>query len=370
MPKVDIGRHEPQRAKRALPHAERNTLAVSALVAESTTRHARVSPSPSPIRYPGAPRTIDRPRIVARAERFAERRHRGEFGRDRHSPYFDHVAAVVALIDETGASSRMLCAAYLHDVVEHTPTTIEEIRDRFGVRVAALVSWMTIPTHNANGSPLTWAEQKHGALERAGERHREALWLKAADLCANSDELLRNYARCGPLVWAQYEATPARQLGYYLALADVLQPQLDSATLAAHVATRRRRLVELAADAGIVPSFRRTERRAGASRPVGHPGDASPGDNTARCAVVSARPFVPHGSAPCATPTPVPAAARECLLGRGIPPGRVADPALGVMPDVNGLQLALLSAGGRDEEANPGAAGRRVSGTPTPARWR
>ena len=187
---------------------------------------------------------------LLRARRFAERRHQGQVARDGASPYFDHVAAVARLLEEAGVADNVLCAAYLHDLVERTPTSNEEVGRRFGRAVAGLVDVVTIPREDPQGAPLSWADQRQEALERAADGPDDAVLLKAADLCANVDELVRNHARRGAQAWSAYEAPPASQLAYYAALAEVVARRLDNEVLAEHVATRQRLLASLAAESG------------------------------------------------------------------------------------------------------------------------
>ena len=66
----------------------------------------------------------------------AEGRHQNDVARDGASPYVDHLAAVVALLEEAGAPEDVLCAAWLHDVVERTQTSDDEVGLCFGRAVA------------------------------------------------------------------------------------------------------------------------------------------------------------------------------------------------------------------------------------------
>ncbi|HTJ32408.1 MAG TPA: HD domain-containing protein [Dactylosporangium sp.] len=75
---------------------------------------------------------------------FAVERH-GEQRRPAGEPYVEHLLeALQVLVDAVGERDPdTLRAAVLHDVVEDTPTTIDEVRERFGDRVAELVGWVT-----------------------------------------------------------------------------------------------------------------------------------------------------------------------------------------------------------------------------------
>lgn len=71
------------------------------------------------------------------ARRFAEERHGGQQYGDR--PYVVHLEAVRAVLHDFGHDGEIAAAAWLHDVVEDTPTTREEVAERFGDEVASLV---------------------------------------------------------------------------------------------------------------------------------------------------------------------------------------------------------------------------------------
>ncbi|WP_432985983.1 HD domain-containing protein [Dactylosporangium sp. CA-233914] len=75
---------------------------------------------------------------------FAVARH-GDQRRPAGEPYVEHLLeALEVLVEAAGErDADVLRAALLHDVVEDTPTTLEEVRSRFGDRTAELVGWVT-----------------------------------------------------------------------------------------------------------------------------------------------------------------------------------------------------------------------------------
>ncbi len=75
---------------------------------------------------------------------FAVERH-GDQRRPAGEPYAEHLLeALEVLVDAVGERDPdTLRAAVLHDVAEDTPTTLDEVRERFGPRVAELVGWVT-----------------------------------------------------------------------------------------------------------------------------------------------------------------------------------------------------------------------------------
>ena len=80
--------------------------------------------------------------VVRRAYAIAERMHEGQT-RKSGDPYITHPLAVATILAELGMTAPTLCAALLHDTVEDTPYTLEELREDFGEEVVQLVDGVT-----------------------------------------------------------------------------------------------------------------------------------------------------------------------------------------------------------------------------------
>ena len=125
---------------------------------------AAAHPSAEPLAWPGlfdAPDTVDRVwtdfvaglpdpahrTALHRALAFARARHAGQFRRGSETPYWVHLVRVAMELSQWGVRRpEMLQAALLHDTVEDTHTSIDEIRIGFGEEVADLVDWLTAPS--------------------------------------------------------------------------------------------------------------------------------------------------------------------------------------------------------------------------------
>jgi (p)ppGpp synthase/HD superfamily hydrolase len=83
---------------------------------------------------------------LARAHRFAADWHADQV-RPAGEPYVEHLLQALQIAIEVGGatSPEVLTATLLHDVVEDTPCTIDQVRDEFGPEVAELVAWVTKP---------------------------------------------------------------------------------------------------------------------------------------------------------------------------------------------------------------------------------
>ena len=80
--------------------------------------------------------------LICRAFEFAYELHKGQY-RKSGELYISHPVAVAGLLRDLGGSPAMIAAGFLHDVVEDTDITIEEIEQRFGAEVRQLVEGVT-----------------------------------------------------------------------------------------------------------------------------------------------------------------------------------------------------------------------------------
>ena len=80
--------------------------------------------------------------LVCRAFDFAYQLHEGQY-RASGEPYIAHPVAVAGILRDFGGSSAMIAAGFLHDVVEDTEVTPDEIEERFGIEVRRLVEGVT-----------------------------------------------------------------------------------------------------------------------------------------------------------------------------------------------------------------------------------
>jgi (p)ppGpp synthase/HD superfamily hydrolase len=128
-------------------------------------------------------------RVLAEAFAFAKACH-GDQVRPTGDPYERHLLEAVEVL-ATGArvlDRDVLVAALLHDVVEDTACTLEEVRDRFGPAVAELVDWVT-KTDPPPGGDREAARLAY--LRRLAGAPRKAVLVKLADRLSNVQRLDR-----------------------------------------------------------------------------------------------------------------------------------------------------------------------------------
>lgn len=121
-------------------------------------------------------------REILSAANYAAVKHRDQRRKDRQaSPYINHPLAVAELLASEGnvSDADLLAAALLHDTVEDTDTSIDELTDRFGSAVALLVAEVT------DDKSLSTAARKQLQIEKASGKSDRAKQLKIADKICN-----------------------------------------------------------------------------------------------------------------------------------------------------------------------------------------
>ena len=129
-----------------------------------------------------------------RALAFAARKHCHQRRKDADaSPYINHPIALASILAvEAGINDRdTLCAALLHDTIEDTDTSVEELVELFGGPVALLVREVT------DDKRLPKAERKLRQVEHAAQLSPKARLVKLADKIAN----LKDVADSPPVDW-------------------------------------------------------------------------------------------------------------------------------------------------------------------------
>lgn len=115
-------------------------------------------------------------------------------------PYVEHPMRVAALLDEHGYGEEVLAAALLHDVVEDSETSLDELREKFGGAVAGLVGAMT-----DDESIDDYRQRKAEHRERLAAAPTEAMAIYGADKLTNSSTLRGAYAEEGDAVREEFK---------------------------------------------------------------------------------------------------------------------------------------------------------------------
>jgi guanosine-3',5'-bis(diphosphate) 3'-pyrophosphohydrolase len=132
--------------------------------------------------------------LIIRATAFAADKHRNQRRKDAEaSPYINHpIALAKVLAHEAGIEdATVLAAALLHDTIEDTATTGQELEAAFGSAIAGIVLEVT------DDKSLPKAERKRAQIEHAPHLSHRAMLVKLADKICN----LRDMSDCPPADW-------------------------------------------------------------------------------------------------------------------------------------------------------------------------
>lgn len=131
--------------------------------------------------------SIDGTGLVLQAARFAARKHRDQRRKGvQAEPYINHPLEVADVLWSEGGVTdpEVIAAALLHDTLEDTQTTLNELRGDFGERIAALVGEVS------DERSLDWRARKKLQISRARSASRDAKLIKLADKLCNLRSLL------------------------------------------------------------------------------------------------------------------------------------------------------------------------------------
>ena len=154
--------------------------------------------------------------------------HQGKVRKFGGRPFILHPMEVAQILSTMTDDMEVIAAGILHDVVEDTDGTLDEIEKRFGERVAHLVHSESEDEYPGEDRSATWQRRKEGSilnLRKSRDIGVKMLWL--ADKLANLRSLSQTYSEVGDDMWEGLHGDPERQLWYYKSVAEALELSLN-----------------------------------------------------------------------------------------------------------------------------------------------
>ena len=155
--------------------------------------------------------------------------HQGKVRKLENTPYILHPLEVAQILSTMTNDQDIITAGILHDIVEDTDGTLEEIENRFGERVAFLVSVVSEKDYHGMSRDESWKQRKEEslkALKATDDQGMRMLWL--ADKLANMRSLASNFSEHGDKVWENFhQKDPEMHHWYYRAIAEQLELSLN-----------------------------------------------------------------------------------------------------------------------------------------------
>jgi myo-inositol-1(or 4)-monophosphatase len=167
--------------------------------------------------------------LLDRAIVFAVRAHAGTERRGKGFPYIVHPMEAVEIVATMTPDQELLAAAVLHDTVEDTDVTIEQIRTEFGERVASFVAAESDEPHQRPDSVENWRARKQAAIDRLAHASLDAKMVALGDKLSNMRAIARDYAQQGDALWNIFHAKdPKDHEWHYRGLAASLSELRDT----------------------------------------------------------------------------------------------------------------------------------------------
>ena len=167
--------------------------------------------------------------LLDRAIVFAVRAHAGTERRGKGFPYIVHPMEAVSIVATMTSDQELLAAAALHDTVEDTDVTIDELRSEFGDRVATLVEEESDSFQEGVSEEESWHGRKQAAIDRLSKASREAKMVALGDKLSNMRAIARDFQMQGDGLWSLFHVTDrSEHEWHYRGLADALRDLSDT----------------------------------------------------------------------------------------------------------------------------------------------
>lgn len=155
---------------------------------------------------------------------FAAEAHKGMYRKEDKIPYILHPMEAAVIAGTMTEDTEIIAAALLHDTVEDTSVTLDEIKEKFGEHVARLVECETENKREELPPGETWQIRKEESLEKL--RNTDDLGVKIvwlSDKLSNMRSFYRKYEKCGDSLWQSFnQKDKNKQFWYYDTIAELL----------------------------------------------------------------------------------------------------------------------------------------------------
>lgn len=168
--------------------------------------------------------------FVDKAIKFAVDAHADTERRGKGFPYVIHVLEAMEIVATITSDPELLAAAALHDTVEDTDVTLEQLRAEFGDRVAELVHSESDVLTEGEAEEISWHDRKQAAIERLAAASHDAKIVALGDKLSNMRAIRRDYERVGDELWKIFHAPGGKpdHEWHYRGLADSLSELSDT----------------------------------------------------------------------------------------------------------------------------------------------
>lgn len=145
-------------------------------------------------------------------------------------PYITHLMAVTMILVDYTDNEDVIVAALLHDTIEDTDYTLEELQEDFGGTVKEIVVALSEP-RGKEGERLSWSERKKAYAKQLKGAPEEALIIAAADKSHNMRTIVEEYYEDHQRFLKDFGGKLDDRIQLYQDIANVLNSRLKNAIL-------------------------------------------------------------------------------------------------------------------------------------------
>lgn len=161
--------------------------------------------------------------LYRKALNFAAIKHAAQKRKGTEIPYIVHPFEVSQILRDNGCSLLIQAAGLLHDCLEDTDTTSDEIVKEFGPELCTLVE------NESENKSKTWKERKQITVNRVAVASKETQMICCADKLSNLRSMSFDFSNIGDKLWERFNASKENIQWYYSSIARALNGLSDMA---------------------------------------------------------------------------------------------------------------------------------------------
>ena len=148
--------------------------------------------------------------LEKKAKEFAYKAHKGMKRKGKELPFTYHLELVNKILKTLTTDDEILAAGWLHDVIEDTPITLDELKKEFNSKICYYVDLET------EDKSLPWKDRKLKQIEELRRNNFEVALIAYADKMANMTEMDSDYQLEKEKLWKRFNRGKDEQHWYYL----------------------------------------------------------------------------------------------------------------------------------------------------------
>ena len=148
--------------------------------------------------------------LEQKAKEFAYKAHKGMKRKGKDTPFTYHLELVNKILKTLTTDDEILAAGWLHDVIEDTPITLDELKKEFNSKICYYVDLET------EDKSLPWKDRKLKQINELKENNSKVILIAFADKMANLTEMDSDYQLEKENLWKRFNRGKDEQHWYYL----------------------------------------------------------------------------------------------------------------------------------------------------------